>query len=107
MAGPVGKTGDGVVVSIRLAPGARNEAIAGLAEGVDGGSVLKAPVTAPPEGGKTNRALIYLLSRSRKLPRGRFSLVSGAASRNKRLLISGDPEELAKTLERRTGADHG
>jgi uncharacterized protein YggU (UPF0235/DUF167 family) len=65
----------------------------------DGGVALKAWVTAPPEGGKANAALIALLAKTWRLPKGAFEIVSGRGDRNKMLLIAGDPAPLKAKLE--------
>jgi uncharacterized protein (TIGR00251 family) len=60
---------------------------------------LKIKVTAPPERGKANSALVELLSKSLKVPKSAISVVGGQTSRNKRVLIEGiSGEELLKRL---------
>ncbi|WP_457678072.1 DUF167 domain-containing protein [Thermovibrio sp.] len=50
---------------------------------------LKVKVTAPPEKGKANEALIELLSKRLKVPKRSISIVSGQTSRVKRVFIEG------------------
>ena len=45
--------------------------------------VLVVQVTAPPEGGRANRALIALLARSAGIPRRDVELIAGARNRDK------------------------
>ncbi len=59
---------------------------------------LKARVTAVPEGGKANAALIALLAKTWRLPKATFEIVSGRSDRNKTLLIAGDPASLETKL---------
>ena len=87
-----------MTVSVRLTPKASANRIQGIAEEAGGGVVLKAAVTAPPEKGKANAALIKLLAKAWSLPKTSLSLISGATDRNKVLHIDGDPEELVKQL---------
>jgi len=79
---------DGIAVRIRLTPNASANRIDGVADGPDG-PVLKARVTAVPEKGKANAALIKLLAKSLGIAKGRISLTGGARDRRKKLLIAG------------------
>ena len=88
----------GLRVALRLQPAARGNDIEGLAGRPGGGVALRARVTAPPEGGKANAALIKLLAKSWRLPKGAISVVAGQSERNKSLLVRGDPEELRRRL---------
>lgn len=72
--------------------------ILGVAEEADGARVLKVAVSAPPEDGKANAALIELLARALKVPRGALSIAAGAASRRKLVDIAGDAETLRPRL---------
>lgn len=90
---------NGVSVAIRLQPGGRKDAVLGLADRADGGKALKCAVTAPPEDGKANDALIRMLAKTWGLPKGALSLISGETNKNKVLLVSGDTAALVKKLE--------
>lgn len=84
----------GVRVAIRLTPKGRRDAIEGLAATADGGSEIRATVTAVPEDGKANRALIKLLSKAWGVPKSAIAIVAGAADRHKILSLAGDPERI-------------
>ncbi len=90
--------GDGLRLAVRLQPGARKTELCGLAALADGGVALKARVTAAPEAGKANAALIALLAKTWRLPKGAFEIASGRSDRNKTLLIAGDPASLGARL---------
>ena len=60
---PFKPVADGVRVAVRLTPKASRNAIAGIAESGQGEAVLKVMVTAVPEAGKANEALIKLLAK--------------------------------------------
>lgn len=90
---------DGLRVAVRLQPGARKNGVDGLAAAADGTPALKARVTARPEAGKANAALIALLARSWRLPKSAFEITSGHSGRNKVLRVAGDPAELKARLE--------
>lgn len=95
---PFRATEDGVAVALRVTPGASANRIKGIAVDADGASVLKVAVTAAPEGGKANAALIRLLARAWKVPKTSLSVASGAGSRRKVVHIEGDPRELLARL---------
>lgn len=92
--------GDGLRVCVRLHPGARRNGVEGIARLADGGWTLKARVTAPPEGGKANAALIALLAKLWRLPRGAIAIAAGGGTRNKVLHVAGDPRDLEARLTR-------
>ena len=96
-------TGEGILLPVRLTPSARRNAIAGIAEDADGTRRLKVSVTAVPENGKANAALIKLLAKSWHLPKSAISIKSGALARTKTLLVTGEPgplrERIAKEIQ--------
>ncbi len=94
---------DGLVVPVRLTPKASRDGIEGLREDAAGGWVLAVKVTAVPEKGKANAALEKLLAKALGIASGRVSVVGGATSRNKELLVRGDPDEIAAALAKLTG----
>lgn len=90
---------EGLRLAVRLQPGARSAGVEGLERLADGSQVLKVKVTAAPEDGKANSALVALLAKSWKLPKRDLELVSGHKNRNKTLLLHGDGEALSRQLE--------
>jgi hypothetical protein len=97
---PFRLAGDGLLVDLRLQPGASRARVDGLAVLDDGATVLKVRVTEPPEGGKANAALIKLLAKAWKLPKSALTLVAGHTDRRKTLAVAGDPAALKRDLER-------
>ena len=89
----------GVRVTLRLQPGARGNGFERLAERPDGGRTLRARVGAPPEGGRANAALVKLLAKAWRVPKGSIEIQAGRSERNKTLLVAGDPAELLPRLE--------
>jgi uncharacterized protein len=85
---------DGLRVVVRLLPRAKADRLLAVAEAAEGGRVLRASVTAPPEGGRANEALLQLLARAWHLPRRDLSIVAGAGSRNKAVRVAGNPQQL-------------
>ncbi|MEW5729322.1 MAG: DUF167 domain-containing protein [Pseudomonadota bacterium] len=86
-------------MAVRLTPKASRDRVEGPAPEADGGRVLKVSVTAVPEDGKANAALIKLLSKEWRLPKSAIDIVQGATDRRKVLFITGDADELGRRLD--------
>jgi uncharacterized protein (TIGR00251 family) len=89
----LGQHAEGVVLPVRAQPGARKIGIVGEQAGA-----LKVAVTAPPEDGRANKALVEAVREALGLKRSQVELLSGQSSRDKRFLIRG---LLAKDLQAR------
>ena len=72
--------------------------IEGVEAGADGEPYLKARVSAVPEKGKANKALIALIAKNLGIAKSAVSLISGDTARKKILRIDGDPEDLIGKL---------
>ena len=81
-----------------MTPKAARPGIAGLFEGADGKVSLQVKVTAQPEKGKANEAVIDILARTLKLPRKAFTLTAGETSRLKTVHITGNSTTIEQTL---------
>jgi uncharacterized protein (TIGR00251 family) len=90
---------DGVRLAVRLTPKASSARIVGLIEDGAGGVALKVAVTAAPEAGKANDALLALLAKTLGLKRRDLTLALGAADRRKLVHVQGDPAALTRHLE--------
>ena len=90
---------DGVRVAVRLTPRARRNRVEGLAAEAGGGAALKVSVTAVPEDGKANAALIALLAKEWRVPRSSIAITRGMTDRHKVLHVAGAPAELLGRLE--------
>jgi len=89
---------EGVTLRIRLRPGASRNAVLGRSVLANGDAAILAAVSAPPEDGKANAALIQLLAKTWHLAKSRLSIVTGASARNKMLHIEGPPAALLAQL---------
>ncbi|UUX49655.1 DUF167 family protein [Nisaea acidiphila] len=89
---------EGVRLRLRLTPNAARDRIGGVALDAEQVAWLTATVTAAPENGRANKALIKLLSKSWKVPKSSIEVTSGATQRRKHLLIAGDGAALAAKL---------
>ena len=85
-------------MSVRVAPRAGRNRIEGIVAEADGSVALKVAVTAPPEDGKANDAVIALLAKAWRLPKSGFRVVHGATGRRKLLHVAGDPTALIERL---------
>jgi len=90
---------EGVVLFIRLTPGAARDRIEGPDVRAGAEPALKVKVRAGPERGEANRALVALLSQQLGLRKGAFEVISGHASRRKKVLIRGQAAAILKALE--------
>jgi uncharacterized protein (TIGR00251 family) len=91
---------EGVILPVVAQPGAKRNAILGERAGA-----LRVAVTAPPDKGKANAAIQSVLADSLGCKAAQVSLISGAASRQKRFLIRGiNREELGRRLTNVTAA---
>jgi RNA polymerase-binding protein DksA len=80
-------------LDLRVAPGAARTEIAGRH-----GSAWKIRVSAPPERGRANEAVIALLADVLGVPRKRLTVVAGAAARDKVIEVDGMSREEADRL---------
>lgn len=82
---------EGATLNVRAQPGAKKDAVLGRH-----GDSLKVAVTAPPEDGRANAALVEYLKGLLGVKRSQVVLLSGERNRNKVFLIRGlTPEQVA------------
>ncbi len=87
---------ESVQLEVRVQPRAKRNAIEAVP-----GQALKAYVTAPPEGGRANEALVALLAKALVVAKGRVRIVRGHRGRNKLVRIEGlaEPEARRRLAE--------
>ncbi|HHT9108529.1 MAG TPA: DUF167 domain-containing protein [Candidatus Wunengus sp. YC63] len=87
-------TNSGIILSVRTQPGSSKNRIIG-----EYGGRLKLAVTAAPEKGKANKAVIELLADTLHIHESSIHIISGESSRDKRLMIEGlTPEDIKSLL---------
>lgn len=96
--GPTQIVGGALRLHLRVTPKASANKIEGLAETADGSQVLKIRVTAVPERGKANKAVIKLVAKALGVAPGTLSVIAGETSRNKTLALEGDPAFLEQKI---------
>ena len=84
----------GLLLPVRAQPGARKSGVLGEQAGS-----LKIAVTAPPEDGRANKALVEVLAEALGLKRSQIELVRGQTHREKLFLVRGmTRDELSKRI---------
>ncbi len=81
-------------ITIKAQPGARRNEVAGYR-----GEALVVRVTAAPEGGKANEAIIETLAKALGVAKSRITIVRGMTSRQKTAEVEGlDAPEIRERL---------
>lgn len=75
---------EGVTLTLHIQPGAKTTEVAGVH-----GEALKIRLHAPPAEGKANVQLIAFLAQRLTVPKTAVTLLSGKASRAKRVRVAG------------------
>ncbi len=91
---------DGLRLHLRVTPNASADRIEGTEHRDDGTAVLRVRVTAVPDKGKANAAVIALLAKALGIPKSAITLAAGETARFKTLRIAGDPDALLAALAR-------
>lgn len=82
-------------LALRVSPGARTSALVGRH-----GEAWKVRVSAPPEDGRANAAVVQLLAETLGVPARTISVVSGHGARDKLVELAGiAPDEIDRRLE--------
>jgi uncharacterized protein len=89
---------EGARVALRVTPRAASSRVQGIEVDGAGQAHLSVRVSAPPEAGKANAALIKLLARRWRMPQRDLEVVSGAGARRKVLQVRGSPDALVARL---------
>jgi uncharacterized protein (TIGR00251 family) len=85
---------EGSIIQVRARPGAKQNAVLGERNGA-----LMVAVSAAPERGKANEAIVEVLAQALQCKRSFITLMSGETSRDKKFLIQGlTPEALRQRL---------
>lgn len=89
-------TETGLLLFLRVTPNAGRDSIDGAETRDDGTTVLRVRVSAVPDKGKANAAVIALLAKSLGIGKSNVTLVSGDTSRMKTLAVTGSTATLAE-----------
>lgn len=103
MEATVEATDEGVIIRVRAQPGARRNGVTGVREGE-----LCVAVTAPPDRGRANDAIVKVLAEVIGVPRSRVKILSGETNRHKRVMVDGVAVEgVVAALRAVVGSDAG
>ncbi|WP_332689071.1 DUF167 family protein [Devosia sp.] len=80
----------GLSLFVRVTPNAGRDAIEGVERRDDNSAVLRLRVSAVPDKGKANAAVVALLAKALGVPKSALSVVSGETSRLKTIAVAGD-----------------
>lgn len=87
-----------LILELKITPKSSRDAVLGWL-----GEALKIAVTAPPENGKANAAVLAVLARTLDVPGSSIELLSGHGTARKRVAISGlDAAELRRRIDARS-----
>jgi uncharacterized protein YggU (UPF0235/DUF167 family) len=81
----------------KVQPRSRRPGLLGIVDSADGPR-LRIGVVEAAEGGRANRAACATLAQALGVPPSAVRIVAGAASRQKRLLVAGDPAVIAARM---------
>lgn len=88
----------GVLLPVQARAGARQNGVLGERNGM-----LRVAVTAAPEKGKANQAIVAMLSEALGVAKSSIKLVSGATSAKKQFLVVGQTaDEILTTIDKLT-----
>lgn len=93
MNGPLRFTPKGLFLDVKATPKAAHDGIAGIRNGE-----LLVKITAAPDKGKANAAILALLAEKTGLPKSAFELVNGETARNKVFRLASHGEAVQNWL---------
>ncbi len=94
-------------MALRVTPRAGRDRIDGMITDGEGRRALKVCVTAAPDEGQANAAVIALLAKAWRIPKSHLTIAHGAASRHKTVHIRGDGSALKQRLDTWLRETHG
>ncbi len=92
-------TNNGIILRVRLKPNSSCCKIFGIFIAPNGEEFLKIDIISIPEKGKANQELISLLSKKLHLAKSNFTIISGTLDRYKKILITGEVEDIENKLQ--------
>lgn len=96
---PIKPYKEGCVLYVLATPQAAKDRLGEIVEDADGQAYLKVYVTAIPEKGKANKAIISLLAKKLDLAKSELELVYGEKDRRKQIAAAILPNDLDSRLK--------
>ncbi|OYV31857.1 MAG: hypothetical protein B7Z81_13490 [Acidocella sp. 20-61-6] len=91
-------TADGIILAVKAQPGAKRTAVGAIIESAPAPGWppgrLKVAVSAPPEDGRANEAILAALAKYFQIKPAAITLETGSISRDKKFRLIGDPARL-------------
>ena len=81
-------------LALRLTPRAGRDEVSGVRADAAGADEVCVRVTAPPDGGKANKAVCKLVAEALGVPKSRVGVASGHTARRKRLSVEADQAQV-------------
>lgn len=90
----------GILIAVKVIPQGHANKIDSFSQNPDGAFEMKLRVTAAPEDGKANEAVIKLVAKHFKIAKSQVKIISGWTSRHKKIeLIDVQPDFLSSNLQ--------
>lgn len=86
-------------LALHVTPRSGRDCISGVKRDELNGTEVHVRVTAPPDGGKANKAVIKLLSKQLRVPKSACELSRGETSRHKLVSVPLTEDELAVWID--------
>jgi hypothetical protein len=94
---PYRASGSGVVLAVKVTPKASRDEVLGIEIHAER-PVLRVRVSAAPDKGRANKAVVKLIGKWLGIPASSITLASGANARLKSLFLEGDTDDRLKRL---------
>ena len=88
----------GYILRIRVTPNSSVSGFQDIFKDPNGVDFLKVNLNSAPEKGKANQELIKLLSKTLKISKSSFSVISGTTDRYKKILLEIEPSNTIETI---------
>ncbi|WP_346686180.1 DUF167 domain-containing protein [Enteroscipio rubneri] len=79
-----------IVIAVHVTPRSGRDEVSGVRADTTGAREVCVRVTAPPDGGKANKAVCKLVADALSVPKSRVEVASGHTARRKRLAVEAD-----------------
>ena len=104
MTSPLRPGKGGLLLAVRVTPKASRDEVTGLHVASDGAVSLAVKVTAVPDKGRANKAVIETLAKACRMPKSAFTLAAGETERNKTILVTGNSAALEALIAQKVNA---
>lgn len=82
------------IIAVHVTPRSGRDEVSGVRADAAGADEVCVRVTAPPDGGKANKAVCKLVAEALGVPKSRVGVASGHTARRKRLSVEADQAQV-------------